>query len=99
VKYIKYANGSVDSFAVKKPVIESTPDYVNHVPAEKSFDKINIISKKLYYEHHGLNERGLLDLISDYPDPKTKTIMLREFAKLKANKNTALLDSRFWVQE
>ena len=91
VKYIKYANGSVDSFAVKKPVIESTPNYVNHVPAEKSFDKINIVNKRLYYEHHGLNERGLLDLISDYPEARTKTIMLREFSKLKTFKNNRLI--------
>ena len=91
IKCIKYANGSVDSFAVKKPVIESTPDYVNHVPAEKSFEKIVIIKKKLFYEHHGLNERGLLELISDYPDVKTKTIMFREFAKLKSHKSNRLI--------
>jgi hypothetical protein len=91
VKYIKYANGSVDSFAVKKPVVESSPGYVNHVPVEKSFERINIINKRLYYEHHGLNERGLLDLISDYPDHKTKTIMLREFSKLKTYKNNRLI--------
>ena len=91
VRCIKYGNGSVDSFAVKKPVVESTPDYVNHVPAEKSFEKINIIRKRLYYEHHGLNERGLLDLISDYPDAKTKSRMLREFSKLKTSKNNRLI--------
>ena len=92
VKYIKYANGAVDSFGVKKPVvIESTPDYVNHVPAEKSFEKIVIVKKKLYYDHYGVNERVLLELISDYPDAKTKTIMLREFSKLKTFKNNRLI--------
>ncbi len=91
IKYIKYSNGSVDSFAVKKPVVESTPGYVNHVPAEKSFEKIVIVNKKLFYDHYGANERVLLELISDYPDPKTKTIMLREFSKLKNYKSNRLI--------
>src|ERR1041385_5399536 len=29
VRYIKYANGSVDSFAIKKPASIETPAYVN----------------------------------------------------------------------
>lgn len=71
VKYIKYVNGSVDSFNVAKPNIEvpkvetqnETPAYVDNTVAP-SFKKIQIVGKKkLYYEHRPLNDKALFAVI------------------------------------
>lgn len=94
IKYIKYANGSVDSFAVKKPaevIVTETPAYVENTPKEPSFEKILIIHKRLYYQHHGLNERGLLEIVREHPNPETKTIMLREYSKIRIYKNNRII--------
>lgn len=92
IKYIKYNNGSVDSFNVAKPQIESsqteTPAYVDYTPAEPSFQRIQIIGKKrLVYERHGLNDKALLSIIRKHPEKGIQNLMLREYSKISIYRN------------
>ncbi len=102
VKYVKYSNGSVDSFNISKPNIEvpkienqqlETPEYVNNTVAP-SFQKILIRGKKkLYYDRRALNDKGLLAVIKTHPDQGLQNLMMKEFSKIsiyKHNRNVAL---------
>lgn len=97
VRSIRYANGSVDSFNVTKPNTEipntetlqnETPAYVNNIPAEPVFEKIQIVGKKkLFYEHHGLNDKGLFTVIKKHPDQGSQNLMIKEFSKVSIYKH------------
>jgi hypothetical protein len=105
IRSIRYTNGAVDTFNTGKPITETpksetanpespkteSPAYVDSKPAEVSFQKIEIVRKRLYYQHHGLNEKGLLSVIREHPDPKTRSALLREFGKLNGYKNNRMI--------
>lgn len=95
VRYIKYVNGSVDSFNVSKPNTElpkvesqlETPAYVNNTVAP-AFQKIQIVGKKkLYYDHRPLNDKALFSVIKKHPDQGLQNLMMKEFAKISIYKN------------
>ena len=92
IKYIKYNNGSVDSFNVAKPKIENpqteTPAYVDYTPTEPTFQRIQIVGKnKLIYNHRGLNDKALLAVIRKHPEQGIQNLMLREYSKLSIYRN------------
>jgi hypothetical protein len=102
VRYIKYANGSVDSFNVSKPKTEmpkvetpqtETPAYVNNT-VTPSFQRIQIVGKKkLFYDHHPLNDKALFMVIKKHPEQGVQNLMMKEFAKVsiyKSNRNIGL---------
>lgn len=102
VKYIKYANGSVDTFNISKPNIEvpktettqsETPAYVDNTVAP-SFQRIQIIGKKkLFYDHRPLNDKGLFKVMKKHPEQGVQNLMMKEFAKMsfyKGNRNIGL---------
>lgn len=87
VKSIRYKNGSVDTFTITKTRPEpETPAYVNNVPAERSFEKIEIRGKTLRYNGRNINNASLFDLIQNYPDRDKKNILMHELNQAKAYK-------------
>lgn len=95
VRYIKYANGSVDSFNASTPNTEQpkvetpleTPAYVNTTVAP-AFEKIQIVGKKkLFYEHRGLNDKALFKVIKTHPDQGIQNLMIKEFSRIGIYKN------------
>ena len=94
VKSIRYKNGSVDTFTITKAKSEpETPVYVDNVPAEKSFEKIEIRGKTLKYKGRNINNAALFELIQNYPDKDKKNILMQEFnlaKKYKKNHGTGL---------
>jgi hypothetical protein len=70
-----------------------SPGYVNTVPSSSASraDHINITGKRLYYDHHPLNDKGLLSMIKDHPDAQTRGLMLKEFSKIPVYKNNRMI--------
>jgi hypothetical protein len=95
VRYIRYVNGMKDTFAVVKPKTEpphidqnlETPGYVNNPPEPPSFQQIIYSHKRLFYDHHPLNDKGLLILIKKYPDHGIQNLMLKEYSKIGMYRN------------
>jgi hypothetical protein len=95
VRYIRYVNGMKDTFAVAKPkVVEQpqttyeTPAYVNNTqPQSPSFQQLIFVHKRLYYDHHPINDKNLLVLIRKHPDQGVQNLLLKEYTKLSAYKN------------
>lgn len=95
VRYIRYVNGMVDTFAVVKPKEETfaneTPAYVNTLPQQPAFEQIIIIKKKLFYDHHALNDKALMSVIRKHPEQGVQNLMLREYSKLSIYKNNRVM--------
>ncbi len=99
VRYIRYVNGMKDTFAIAKPKVESpvkensetpvfeSPGYVNTPSATPAQQQIVIVRKRLYYNHHALNDKTMLGLIRKHPDQGMQNIMLKEFSKISAYRN------------
>ncbi len=89
-----------DTFAITKPKIESsivespnleTPAYVNTLPQEPSFQKIIIVHRKIFYEHHALNDKALLGVIRKHPEQGVQNLMLKEFSKIGIYKHNRVI--------
>jgi hypothetical protein len=91
VLYIRYVNGMKDTFAVAKPKAEipvhETPGYVNSTPQQPAFQQIIFVHKRLYYDHHRLNDKSLLVLIRKHPDQGVQNLMLKDYSKISVYKN------------
>ena len=94
VKSIKYKNGMIDAFTfIKADAEQETPAYVNNLYSENSFQKIGIRGKTLSYDHRGVNNAKLFELIQNHADKDTKDVLTREFnlvTQYKRNHGTGL---------
>lgn len=43
--------------------------------------------KKLFYDHRGLNDKGLFAVIKKHPDQGVQNLMMREFSRISIYKN------------
>lgn len=98
VRYIRYVNGMKDTFAVAKPKVEvqtpvaETPGYVNNPPpTQPAFQQIIFVHKRLYYDHHPLNDKNLLVLIRKHPEQGVQNLLLKEYTKLSTYKNNRMI--------
>jgi hypothetical protein len=98
VRYIRYVNGMKDTFALAKPKVNEpaieTPAYVDFVPKEEGFQKIQIVGKqKLFYDHRKLSDNALFGVIKTHPDQGLKNLMIKEFSRVsiyRQNRNIGL---------
>lgn len=98
VRYIRYVNGMKDTFAVAKPKVNEpvpeTPAYVDFVPKDAGFQKIQIVGKKkLFYDHRKLNDNDFFGVIKKHPDQGLKNLMIKEFSRVSVyryNRNIGL---------
>lgn len=79
IKSIKYKSGNIDTFKVSEPVVVAQAQ-----SNTASAQLITVRGKKLIYGRKGISDAKLLRMINDYPYPKTKSIMLKDFAEYKA---------------
>lgn len=87
IKWIKYANGHVDTFKIATMVVEknmTTSDYKTYSSLES--DKIMIRGKKLIYHGKGLNDNKLFTLISNVSDANLKKDLMKDYDKMLGNK-------------
>ncbi|MBP7808617.1 MAG: hypothetical protein KA163_04955 [Bacteroidia bacterium] len=98
VRYIRYVNGMLDTFAVAKPKVNEpvveTPAYVDFVPKEEGLQKIQIVGKqKLFYDHRKLSDNALFGVIKKHPDQGLKNLMIKDFSRVSVyryNRNIGL---------
>ncbi len=99
VRYIRYVNGMLDTFAVAKPKVNEpvleTPAYVDFVPKDVGFQKIQIVGKqKLFYDHRKLSDNALFGVIKKHPDQGLKNLMIKEFSRVsvyRQNRNIGFM--------
>ncbi len=96
VRYIRYVNGMKDTFALAKPktepsISDETPAYVNNTPVPLGIEKIQIVRKKIYYNHRQPSDKELLNLIRKYPDQGIQNMMLKEYSKISIYKNNRMI--------
>jgi hypothetical protein len=96
VRYIKYANGIVDTIVYNPPAPEkiATVENNNVVPD----NKIYLIRRRteLYYDGHRLKDEEAIMLINKYPDAPTRVKMLAEFKLRKSYKQNERLARILW---
>jgi len=94
IRYIKFANGTVDSIRVEaaKSTIEPNLEYKNETAnsSTTSTDAPKIIIKRnrLVYNNRGLGEAKLWMLIDNFPNKEGKMKLMTEFNTMKKYKNT-----------
>lgn len=86
VKSIKYANGFVDVFTPATPKTEK-PVGNEQKPSSASYQKIDIIGNRLYYNDRSINERMLLNLADNCPDVAKRNMLEGEKATLYQYRN------------
>lgn len=92
VRYIRYVNGMKDTFAVVKPKVNEpvveTPAYVDFVPKDAGFQKIQVVGKKkLFYDHRKLSDNALFGIIKKHPEQGVQNLMIKEFSKVSTYKH------------
>jgi hypothetical protein len=92
VRYIRYVNGMKDTFAVVKPKVNEpvveTPAYVDFVPKDAGFQKIQVVGKKkLFYDHRKLSDNALFGVIKKHPEQGVQNLMIKEFSKVSTYKH------------
>ncbi len=94
IRYIKYANGHVDSVTVASKVIQpaSEPLTVYRSPLSvNGNEKILIHGSRLSYNGHAIGESRLLRLITNFPAPEKKAEMYKEYLAMKSYKKKQYL--------
>ena len=92
IRYIKFANGTVDSMRVEvaKPTTEANLVYKNERanPSETytGAPKIIIKRNRLVYNNRGLGETKLLMLIDNFPNKEGKIKLMTEYNAMKKYK-------------
>lgn len=94
IRYIKFANGHVDSVTVATAIkpITSEPLTVYRSPISSADnEKIMIYGNRLSYHGNGVGESRLYRLISTVPNPEKKAALYKEYLVMKSYKKKQYL--------
>jgi hypothetical protein len=95
VKYIKYANGHIDSINVTKIIepITANQEIKIYKPVNpiSSDEKIVIFGNKLSYNGKPVGEARLFRIINNVPVQEKKTMLYKEYSKMKVYKKKQYL--------
>jgi hypothetical protein len=93
IRYIKFANGTVDSIRVEvaksttEPKLEYKNEIANLPTTSTDAPKIIIKRNRLVYNNRGLGEAKLWMLIDNFPSKEGKVKLMTEFNTMKKYKN------------
>jgi hypothetical protein len=93
IRYIKFANGTVDSIRVEvtksttEPNLEQKNETANLPTTSTDAPKIIIKRNRLVYNNRGLGEAKLWMLIDNFPSKEGKLKLMTEFNTMKKYKN------------
>lgn len=94
IRYIKFANGTVDSIRVEvaksttEPKLEYKNETANLPTTSTDAPKIIIKRNRLVYNNRGLGEAKLWMLIDNFPSKEGKVKLMTEYNTMKKYKNT-----------
>lgn len=94
IRYIKYANGHVDSVTVASKIVQTVPEPLSVYKSPISVngnEKILIRGSRLSYDGRGVGESRLLRLISNVQNPDKKAALQKEYLVMKSYKKRQYL--------
>lgn len=94
IRYIKYANGHVDSLTAASKLVQTVPEplavYRSPISVNGN-EKILIRGSRLSYDGRGVGESRLFRLISNVPNPDKKAALYKEYLVMKSYKKRQYL--------